>query len=88
MMKNNTNNIEMFRYVSEQMVEDLVCPEALQDVIENVFAEMSVQKAKNFPVVREQLGYAAAVRRAVNRLPATRALSCPVSALNKITVDW
>ncbi|PHR56136.1 MAG: ornithine cyclodeaminase [Robiginitomaculum sp.] len=51
----------MFCYVSEQMVVDLVRPEALQNVIENIFVEMSVQNARNFPVVREQLGYAGAV---------------------------
>ncbi len=43
--------------VAENQIAGLMTPEAAFDAIEAVFAAMARRKARNFPVVREALGY-------------------------------
>ncbi len=48
-------------YVSEETVAELLTSAEVQAVVENTFISMSESKARNFPVVREQLGYKDAI---------------------------
>jgi ornithine cyclodeaminase/alanine dehydrogenase-like protein (mu-crystallin family) len=47
--------------VPEKLISDLVTPEAAYSAVEAVFAAMARGDARNFPVVREALGYADAL---------------------------
>ena len=49
------------RIVSEALAEELVTRDLAFEAVEAVFAAMAREEARNFPVVREQLGHADAV---------------------------
>jgi len=61
MSSSNNSGMGNIAFVSEEMVAEHVAPAAVFDVVEAVFASMYKESARNFPVVREQLGYADAV---------------------------
>ena len=51
----------MVLVISEQLARELVTIEDALEAVEKVFAEMARGAARNYPVVREQVGYADAV---------------------------